>query len=249
MRLFILGGAVAAAMWGQAALAADWSTREPEKSEQEVRTNEGTKQEVNIIMPEQRTTPEPKQEAAKATTPQKARTARDEKLTGPMIMLGGGVEGYSGELADQLRLGPGWGVTAALRPLKAMTLEAGYSGAVNEVNAHTGVAGGVVSGADLVRNGGHLATTVGLPTPIQPYVLAGIGFSRYDFRGIQGVDFQDDTIGNIPLGGGVRYQMGNFAADARFDYNVQFDQEFAVNTTSSTSGGRYQGLLQLGAKF
>jgi len=96
-------------------------------------------------------------------------------MRGLTVMLGGGVEGYTGALAHDINAGATYGVTAAIKPSKVFGLELGYSGAVNDLD---GAGLGVDNGPDLVRNGGQAALTFGLgAAPVQPYVLGGIGFT------------------------------------------------------------------------
>jgi hypothetical protein len=93
---------------------------------------------------------------------------------------------------------------------------------------------------------------------VQPYLLGGIGLSRYNVRDDSSVRFQDDTVGNVPVGAGLRTHVGNFTADARLGYNFLFDQEFARNTPVSDVGGddvqfsksgRYNATLNFGTTF
>src|SRR5438067_334571 len=42
----------------------------------------------------------------------------EPKMRGATFMLGGGVEGYSGTLAPQVRAGPSWGVRMGIKPTK-----------------------------------------------------------------------------------------------------------------------------------
>jgi hypothetical protein len=113
-------------------------------------------------------------------------------------------------------------------------------------------------GADIVRNGVNAVATLGLTaTPVQPYLLGGFGVSRYSVRDdLEALGFKSDTSGRIPLGGGLRTHVGQFTADARFDYNVLVNENFArtvnpntVAGVSSVNAGAYQGSLQLGATF
>lgn len=169
-------------------------------------------------------------------------------LRGLSLTLGGGVEGYSGALAPDINPGPAYGVQAAIRPSKVFGIELGYSGAVN--NLDTRVAGGAGSGPDLVRNGGQAALTFGLAaTQVQPYVLGGVGLSDYHFRGAA-AGFRDDTVGNVPVGAGLRTQFGDFTADLRADYNFLFSQDFAPGVSEGVNeNGRYAGTLNIGGTF
>ncbi len=177
-----------------------------------------------------------------------------DKMRGLTVMAGGGVEGYTGDLASQLNPGPGWGVTAAIKPTKVLGIEIGYSGAVNNLkgNAVIGLQG---RGADIVRNGVDARATVALSaTPVQPYVMGGFGISRYSVR--EDLKYQSDTSERVPVGGGIRSHFGQFTADARFAYNFLINEGFAsavnpdnVAGVSSVKAGAYQGLIQLGATF
>ncbi len=171
-------------------------------------------------------------------------------MRGLSVLIGGGVEGYTGALAPEINPGATAGVTAALRPSKVFGLELGYSGAVNNLDRLADLGG--TGGPDLVRNGGQAAVTFGLAaTPVQPYVLGGVGFSDYNFRGAGAAagGFTDDMVGNVPVGAGLRTHIGNFTADARLNYNFLFDQDFAGVDDGLNEIGRYSGTLNIGGTF
>lgn len=171
----------------------------------------------------------------------------DADMRGLTVMVGGGVEGYTGELAPAINPGAAYGVTASIKPSKVMGLELGYNGAVNNLD---NTALGADSGPDLVRNGGQAAVTLGLgAAPIQPYVLGGIGFSDYNFRGAAASGFSDDVVGNVPVGAGLRTHIGDFTADLRANYNFLFDQDFAGVDDGLNENGRYSGTLNIGGTF
>jgi len=168
-------------------------------------------------------------------------------MRGLTIMVGGGLEGYSGALAPNIDVGPSYGVMADIRPSRVLGIELAYSGAVN--NLDPGVLGSNADGPDLVRNGGQAAVTLGLTaTPVQPYVLGGVGLSDYNFRGTF-AEFRDDTVGNVPVGAGLRTHIGSFTADLRADYNFLFDQDFAPGIDDFNENGRYSGTLNIGGTF
>jgi hypothetical protein len=176
------------------------------------------------------------------------REESDADMRGLTLMVGGGVEGYTGALAPSINPGPAYGVTASIKPSKVLGIELGYSGAVN--NLDSPLAG--TDGPDLVRNGGQAALTFGLgAAPVQPYVLGGIGFSDYNVRGAGAgaAGFGDDMVGNVPVGAGLRTHIGNFTADLRANYNFLFDQEFAGVDTGLNENGRYSGTLNIGGTF
>jgi hypothetical protein len=168
-------------------------------------------------------------------------------MRGVTLLIGGGIEGYTGELAADVNPGAMAGVSATFRPSRVFGFEVGYSGAINEVDE--GFAGIGDNGADIVRNGGHAALTLGLTaTPIQPYALGGVGVNFYNIRNGEAVGFQDDTVGSVPVGLGVRSHIGGFTADARVQYNFLLGQQFAPTATDDTGGG-YTGMINLGGTF
>lgn len=289
MKNAMMAGAVAAALWGGTALADEWSDKPAKTqittsgSSTTVTTPSGTTTVTpsDSTLPadpsiDQRTSMPPVETEEKSTTvivnPPAAAPApapavvpepvfvpveKKEKsdMRGLTVLLGGGVEGYTGDFAPRISPGPSWGVTAALKPSKVLGIELGYSGAVNELRRFE-----AAEGADLVRNGGQAVATVGLTaSPVQPYLLGGIGINKYDVRGsAPAAGFRSDVSGNIPLGGGLRTHIGSFTADARFGYNVLFDNDLVavgsgtnIGGTDTTlgAGGRYSGMLQLGSTF
>lgn len=172
---------------------------------------------------------------------------------GLYVLLGGGTEGYTGGNAASLNPGFAYGATVGMRPTRQLGVELNYSGGLSDIDRAG--PGGVSNGADIVRNGGQAAITLGLtPTKLQPYVLGGIGIQNYNVRGVTGgateLGYQDDTSGFVPAGVGLRYNMGKLlTADARVDYNIPFSQQFAPAGDNGFWDGRYQALIQLGGTY
>ncbi len=175
---------------------------------------------------------------------------------GLTVLLGGGVEGYTGALAPEINPGPQWGVGAAFKPTKNFGLELGYSGAVNNLTGEGSILEG--SGANITRHGGSAVATLGLTSAaVQPYLLGGVGVDRYIVDEAEAFGYQTSTIGNVPVGVGLRTHVGNFTADLRGNYGILFEQDFApgVGGTDlgdigdSTPSGRYGATLRLGATF
>lgn len=178
-------------------------------------------------------------------------------MRGLTVQIGGGVEGYTSALGQDIDPGVAYGATIVLKPTKVVGLELGYSGAANDFDTRLPLTG--MSGPDVLRNGAQAVATVGLTAaPLQPYVLAGLGISNYNVRNAA-PGFQDDNVGLVPLGAGLRLYIGDFTADARLNYNFLFDQEFAGTVPTSdidlpgnetfSSGGSYTGTINLGATW
>lgn len=163
--------------------------------------------------------------------------------TGPYVLLGGGVDGYTGGLGDEVKIGPAWGATAGVTG-KRLGFELGYSGSINDATGP----GGAGDGVDIVRNGGQAAVKVNLTeTALHPYVMGGIGLERYSVRNGENIGFADDTSGFVPAGAGLRWNLGNtITADARVSYNFMFSDEFAPG---DVGGNRLQGMLTLGGTY
>ncbi|MGZ3460743.1 MAG: outer membrane protein [Archangium sp.] len=169
-------------------------------------------------------------------------------LRGVGVLIGGGVEGYTGGLAPNINPGAAWDVRVDARPTSVLGIEGSYVGAENEIDRRFGSNG---NGSDIISNGANAALTVGLAaTPIQPYVLGGIGVTWYNVRHGFAAGFKDDTVGNVPVGVGLRTQVGAFTADLRGDYNFLFSENFAPADVKNNAGtGRYMGSLNLGGTF
>jgi opacity protein-like surface antigen len=180
-------------------------------------------------------------------------------LNGVTVLLGGGVEGYTGTLASRIAPGPTYSASIDFRPTDILGLELGYTGSANELKDAADRGTNPSSGPDVLRNGGRAIGTVGLAaTPVQPYLLAGVGLQHYTFRGAsKALGFKDDTAGEVPLGAGLRMQAGQFTADLRGIYAVPFDQDIepgvvphqTIAGVDTSTAGRYQGELRLGANF
>lgn len=180
-------------------------------------------------------------------------TRTDRADTGLYALVGGGAEGYTGQLAPAVNPGFSYGATLGFRPSGFLGVEVGYNGGLSDIDP--GGDGGIGDGPDVVRNGGQ-AVVVGsfTDTRLQPYALTGIGIDNFNVRddirgGILG--FSDDTSGYVPAGIGVRYQVGKLiTADARANYNILFDQDFIPTTLDPGVGdGRVSVMLSLGGTY
>ncbi|MFL5318009.1 MAG: hypothetical protein ACJ790_00030 [Myxococcaceae bacterium] len=268
MKKTLLAAAIAASMWGGAALADDYSSTSTypttnsndtnttsTQSQDKFQSDQGLGGSGDMAEPQTNVNVDVQQPAPQAAvTPMKSDQKNKESkadMRGLTVLLGGGVEGYSGALAPKIAPGPAWDVTAALKPSKVFGLELGYTGAANELRGSD-----ANNGADIVRNGGQAVATVGLTAaPVQPYILGGVGVSRYNVRN-GGAGLRDDTVGSVPAGVGLRTHIGNFTADARGTYNWLFDNQFGGRPGGTNAvgfnnmdTGRYLGSLNIGSTF
>jgi len=182
--------------------------------------------------------------------------SREEKRAdlGLYAQLGGGVEGYTGQLNANTGAGFAYGAAVGYRPMPYLAVELGYQGSINSLDV-PGRSVNLDHGVDLVRNGGQ-ALVIGNFTDsrLQPYGVTGIGVDDYNIRHDsvgERFGYRDDTSGYVPAGLGLRYQLGKLVtADARVSYNFLFDQDFAPTAaTPDWMDGRYLATLQLGGTY
>lgn len=180
-------------------------------------------------------------------------TRENRADTGLYGLVGGGAEGYTGQLAPQVNPGFSYGATVGYRPIPFVGVEVGYNGGLSDIDP--GGEGGIADGPDVVRNAGQLNLVGNLTdTRLQPYVMTGIGVDNYNVRDDaegQALGFNDDTSGFVPAGIGVRYQVGELiTADARANYNILFGQDFIPTTLDPGVGdGRLSVMLSLGGTY
>jgi len=171
---------------------------------------------------------------------------------GLTIAANGGVEGYTSSLAPRIRAGPSWGATVVAAPSHRVALELQYIGANNRI------VDPLAHNARVIRNGGNADIKVALsPTPFEPYIFAGAGFSHANIRNqVPGSGYVNDTFGQIPMGAGFSYHAGNVTAGLRFTFNYLFDRDFTPPTPTGAfgfsqkqGGDIYDGQLLVGGTF
>ncbi|MCP3102629.1 hypothetical protein LZ198_27515 [Myxococcus sp. K15C18031901] len=179
---------------------------------------------------------------------------RDQADLGLYAQLGGGVEGYTGQLNPETGAGFAYGAAVGYRPMPYLAVELGYQGSINTLDV-PGRSVNIDRGVDLVRNGGQ-ALVLGNFTDarLQPYAVTGIGVDDYNVRHNsvgERFGYHDDTAGYVPAGLGLRYQVGKLVtADARVSYNFLFDQDFAPTAAKPDwMDGRYIATLQVGGTY
>jgi hypothetical protein len=146
------------------------------------------------------------------------------------ISLGGGITHFTDSgMRDFADLGGAWDARLAIGTRVPLGFEAAYVGTAQNIDAL-----GLDSDAILVGNGveGNLRLNlggfVGRDVPVQPFLLGGVGWTRYD---ITRADFnqsnlqdQDDVF-VVPTGAGISGHIGRFMLDTRFTYRWVFNQD------------------------
>lgn len=186
---------------------------------------------------------------AQTTAPQTTvvvATPRPYPDAGAYVLLGGGLEGYTSDLKDALTVGPAAGITVGGRG-RYFGLEGGLNVAGANISDNSG--GDAGDGFDVMRTSGQVAATLGLlPTRLQPYVLGGGGLDFYNVRNGNARGFTDETTFMVPLGAGLRYNLGPLlTADLRGQYDLMLGDNFAPAAVDN--GDRYTALLSLGGTF
>jgi hypothetical protein len=178
-------------------------------------------------------------------------------LKGASILVGGGVEGYTGSLASRVAVGPAWNVIVGIHPSSVFGLEFAYQGALNSVKyGNFGLA--TQGGADIVRTAGQAAVTFAFgPWKLQPFVLAGLGINHDSVSdNARAVGFSSGTNGYVPVGGGIRGQVEGVMVDLRGSWQLPFsDNLFPGSSGQNTLGlstgnfGRWNATLNVGGTF
>ena len=158
-------------------------------------------------------------------------TPRYERAdTGVEAQALAGVLVYPGAAGDFLGTGLAYGVLVTIEPWSLVGFELSYLGAIYETTS-------LASDADLsvFENGGQLAVKVSPRFDrIEPYALAGLGFSAVEVVEEVGTrsDVQDDTLVQLPIGLGADYHFGSeepggahLTLGARASYVFVFDTD------------------------
>lgn len=153
---------------------------------------------------------------------------------GISVSVGGGVHNFTeGQMQDTTDIGGVWDVRGVIGTRTPIALEAAYVGTAQGIDARFGEE----TTATLVGTGLEGALRVNL-IPLEmvtPYAFAGLGWKRYD---VAGADFRtadtgiadEDTLLEVPLGGGLSYRYAGFIADARFTYRIAAGEDLVLSS-------------------
>ena len=159
------------------------------------------------------------------------------------VFLRGGAGNYTGDLGDNVKVGPTWGLTLNLAPLRFLSFELSYEGARN-------IAKSALFDISLTRHGGSGLVKLSVPffEAVKPFVGVGLGISNISIGGdLRGV-FESDVVEEVPLALGIEFNSGALTAGARATYRLLLDQNLA-NQIDNPKGGFFDVALTLGTRF
>lgn len=142
------------------------------------------------------------------------------------LEAGGGVLAYTrGQLANLTQTGGGWALRLIIGTRSYLAGEVAYVGSANTIGL-----GGLTTSAQLIGTGLEGALRLQLPVwlgergrgLVLPYILAGVGWSRYDVLDSNN-NFNSGTNGlTVPLGGGLILGYRHLLFDARAQYRLGY---------------------------
>jgi len=156
------------------------------------------------------------------------------------VSVSGGLNTYTGDLANLTGVGGSLGIQADARPLRMLGLELGYQGSRNPF---VDIDGGLWR-----HNVGALAKLgpeLGARGNLQPFVGAGFGVSSLNPSGSAERIFSNDFVTEVPLAAGVDYKFGGVRAGARATYSILGGE----NLGAGQSGNDVNFGLNVGGAF
>jgi len=156
---------------------------------------------------------------------------------GVSMSVGAGVAGFQDDgLRSATDVGGLWDVRVVIGTRSLLALEAAYVGTAQAIDSRFGER----QSATLIGTGFEGAARLNfMPFAVAtPYVFGGLGYKRYDVRGAdfmtEGTGIADeDTLLEVPLGGGIAFRVDRFIADARFTYRIATGEDLAVGVTDN----------------
>jgi opacity protein-like surface antigen len=170
---------------------------------------------------------------------------------GITLTAGGGVAGFTDpDMRDVASEGGMWEARVAVGTRRYLSLEAAYIGSAQAIDAL-----GLDTDAMLVGTGFEGALRANFLTgDIQPYVLAGMGWTRYSITNadVNTSDLADaDTLLTIPVGAGLSYRIDQVVLDARAVYRTASQEDLLpeANGSDDEKMHSWNALLQAGYEF
>lgn len=166
--------------------------------------------------------------------------------------VGGGVVGFTDEdTRDFADVGGTWEARVAVGTRERVAFEAAYIGGAQGVDAL-----GLDGDAVLLSTGieGNVRLNLIEEQGFQPYLLAGVGWKRYD---VTNADFNtssladDDNVVEIPLGVGIGYRYERVIVDVRGMFRPSANEDLiAVDEGADEATlANWAATLRVGAEF
>jgi hypothetical protein len=154
---------------------------------------------------------------------------------GTSVTVGGGVTGFTdGDTRDAITVGGAWEARFAAGTKRRLAIEGAYVGSAQPLDVL-----GVNEDAVLLGTGLEATARLNiLLGDVQPYLVAGAGWTRYDVTNTDtntsDVADEDDVLA-IPLGVGLGYRYQHLLVDARATYRPVSDADLMA--TADDDGG------------
>jgi hypothetical protein len=156
------------------------------------------------------------------------------------VSLSGGLNTYTGDLADATGVGGFLGLQADARPLPLMGIELGYE---NSRNPFANIDGSLWRyNVDALAKVG---PQLGVNGNLRPFVGAGFGVSILDPSGDSELFYDNDFVTEVPLAAGVDYNIGAVRAGARATYSILGGE----NLGRSANGNDVNFGVNVGGRF
>ena len=169
---------------------------------------------------------------------------------GMSLSVGGGVTDFVDDSAEDVTdVGGAWDARLAIGTRSIIGIEAAYVGTAQDMDAL-----GLDDDAVLVSNGVEGLARLNLGNYfLQPYVVGGVGWSRYeivneDFN-TSAIDSSDDIV-TVPLGAGLDAKLGGgFLLDGRFTYRTAFNDDMFDAMSDGADLDNWNVSARLGYEF
>ncbi len=165
------------------------------------------------------------------------------------VTIGGGVEGFTSDIADDTTdIGGSWDLRVEFGTRFPLSVEAAYVGTAQNIKGLTGADSGTLIGTTAEAA---LKFNVDTGSVFRPFAFAGLGWRRYDVTDAEfttaavGIRDQDNLM-VFPLGGGVRYDYRGIGADLRFTFRPAIEEDLILDT-SRDSGAAAMHTWNVGA--
>jgi hypothetical protein len=173
---------------------------------------------------------------------------------GVSIQGGGGVNDFTGSNSRGVtNLGASWDIRAVLGTRRILALEGAYVGTSRSLSTGSFAANNM----NLISNGFEGALRLNAPflereVLVEPFAFVGAGWSHYYFSNIVNglASASADSVGTIPMGGGLAIGYRGFFAEARFTYrSVYDDDQLVVSNVGRLGLDNWNAGLMIGFEF